>query len=129
MPTLTNSVVAVEARLIPAFPPAQLSKWQQCCQEGNAIIVDIAYIDSSDDTSQELVLKQHPDRSTWSTVGASVQCGVPNAPVNRWRVKAPTGGTVLAELTALGNNGKVFVIFATPAEVAAMVTASQIPNS
>jgi hypothetical protein len=93
------------------------------------MIVDIAYIESSEDTSQEIELRQHPDRTTWNTVGASVQAAQPGAPVNRWRVKCPTGGSVLAELTALGNNGRVYVVFCTPAEVAAMVTASQIPNS
>jgi hypothetical protein len=33
------------------------------------------------------------------------------------------------ELVALGNHGQVFMVLCTPTEVAAMVTASQIPNS
>jgi hypothetical protein len=93
------------------------------------MIVDIGYIESSDDASQEIVLRQHPDRGTWNTVGASVKAGQPAAQGDRWRVKCPTGGTVLAELTALGNMGRVYIVICTPTEVAAMVTSGNVPNS
>jgi hypothetical protein len=93
------------------------------------MIVEIMEIESSDDTSQEIVLRQHPDRTTWNTVGASVQAATPMAPVDRIRVRCPSGGTVLAELTALGNHGRIYAVFCTPSQVAAMVSSGNVPNS
>jgi len=93
------------------------------------MIVDIGFIEASEDAQTELIIRPHPDRSTWSTVGASVQSGQPASPGNRWRVRAPGVLTPLTELVALGNMGKVFVVFCTPTEVAAMVTSGNIPNT
>ena len=92
------------------------------------MIVDIGFIESAEEGQTALVIRPHPDRSTWSTVGASVQGAQPASPGNRWRVKAPGALTPLTELVALGNMGKVFIVFCTPTEVAAMVTSGPSPS-
>jgi hypothetical protein len=99
------------------------------------MIVDILEIESSDVGGARLKLKQNEDRSAWNTVGASVQAalnggnGTPSE-YTRISVEPSTGlATVLAELVALGNHGRVYMILATPTEVASMVSHGDIPNS
>ena len=99
------------------------------------MIVDILEIIESDVGGARLKLIQNVDRSAWNTVGASVQAalnGGNGTPSEETRlIVAPGSGvkTVLNELVALGNHGRVYCILATPTEVAAMVSSGNIPNS
>jgi hypothetical protein len=99
------------------------------------MIVDIMRIVGTAEQGAEVTLEQHPDRSAWNTVGASVQAG-PRGGIgtpskkNRITLHPATGvHTVLDELVALGDGGRVFLVLMTPTQVAAAVTAGVIPNS
>ena len=95
------------------------------------MIVDILEIDSTEVGGASLTLKQCLNRN-FSTVGASVQAallGGNGTPSELDCVKVKGLKAAMDELVALGNHGQVFMVLCTPTEVAAMVTASQIPNS
>ncbi len=99
------------------------------------MIVDVMEIESSDVGGASLTLRQNRDRSAWNTVGASVQAalnGGNGTPSEETRiiVRPGTGlATVLNELVALGNHGRIYMALLTPTQVAAAVTAGVIPNS
>lgn len=93
------------------------------------MVVDIYEIEGTPVAGATLKLKQNRDRSAWNTVGASVQAAFNGATI-KVEVSPSTGvHTVLDELVALGNHGRIYVVFCTPTQVAAMVTSTNIPSS
>ena len=96
------------------------------------MIVDIYEIESTEVGGASLTLTQLADRTTWNTVGASVQAaslGGVGTPSEASRIRVKGLKAAMDELVALGNHGRVYVAFFTPTEVAAAVSSGNIPNS